>query len=536
VRAGRPLTFYSRSNAQRLTRPLPIRVHRFMYICTYLASYIVLLLVHKVLFHLREEVKMMRFSSFVLAVSLGLASAKQNPSPTPPPANAEMMGAAFKTYEESRKWVGGKFCVEPRDDHDHDHDGHLPKEFCKQKTEYWKELVEAPGSDITFHQREMSAECGPDCRPSCITLMLDLDKFDYAKDLTCETDKLCHCEFEKCSDECTQQEKDLLFDAHPKCYLEHADCLGATVYDDKVTFVEQLLDSKSAPPLDKCSCIPDNELYNRFQDWNMVKPIKEFTCNHNCVDTERKVYWEYCNIIEEDTKCDQEDTKNECVDSKCGKNCNRVTEPFPPGWTTFTVSASIPYITGVNDKCDEELEFEDSTETACFLQRVEIYYPPEDDDCSIGCPHCHNCPLISLGDKFGPLEVVGFGHSLDDYKNWKDEHVCTACDREDHTFFEKDFTLDCDDLFSCHMSVDCYTGESLGLPNFKSDCTYCEGNGSSSQPETQTSSAKSAAYEPNKPIITMSTVPIFAAAAVGGACYFLGRRRGRKIETMTSEA
>ena len=480
------------------------------------------------------KMKMLRPAPLLLAMVFGLASGKENskdknPSPTPSPVadEAKDMGPVFNTYAESREWVGGKFCVEPNDK------GYLDQVYCKQKTDYWKELVEAPGTDITFHQRDMSGECGPDCRPSCITLMLDLDKFDYATDLTCQTDQLCQCEFEKCSDDCTQQQKDLLFEEHPKCYLEHADCLGATVYDDTATFVEQMLESGTAPSLDKCSCIPDNELYYRFQDWKMIKPIKEFTCTHNCVNKDRKIYWEYCNIIEEDTKCDQEDTKNECVDNKCGKNCNRVTEPFPPGFTTFTVSASIPYSTGVNDKCDEELEYEDATDTACFLQRIDIYYPADDDDCSIGCPHCHDCPMISLGDKFGPLEVVGFGHSVDDYKNWKNEHVCAACDRMDMKYFERDFTLDCEDLFSCHMSVDCYTGDSLELPSFRRDCTFCDDG---EAPATQTSSSKSAAYdESNKPLIAMSTVPIFASAAIGAACYFLGRRRGRKTQT-TAEA
>ena len=362
-------------------------------------------------------------------------------------------------------WIGGPFCTQAKNSQNKD------LERCKQKTDTWNDIISS-GEDITFHRRHLTGECGPNCRPSCVTLMLDLDKLDYREDLTCEADNLCLCEFEKCS-KCTDEDQ-----SHPKCHLEHADCLGATVYDDTVSYTEYLLSVQpeiSLPKQDKCTSIPDDDLYCRFQDWKIVKPIEDFNnCKDEwCVESPRKIYWEYCNIVEEDPNCDQKDINNDCKDKKCGKACEKITEPFPPGWTTFVVSASFPYETVLNEKCDKHLEYEDITNSACFLQRVEIYYPEENEDCSLGCPHCHECPLLNLGDKFGSLEVVGFGHCLDDDNTNKEEHVCAACDRQDRKKCQEGCELDCDDLFSCHESIDCYSGNELGFPFFPDQCTFC---------------------------------------------------------------
>ena len=284
--------------------------------------------------------------------------------------------------------------------------------------------------------------------------MLDLDKLDYDKDLKCEVDELCQCEFSKCS-ECDSEKEIILFEDHPKCYLEQADCLGATVYDDTAAVVELTLNDPSLPALEHCTSIPDEDLYCRFQDWKMVGPM-EIDCDPQkepCFDKERRIFFEYCHIAEEDPSC------QECTEDRCAKDCPKTIEPFPPGWTTFVVSASIPYPLGQNARCDRVLDWEEEAGAACFLERVEIYYPPENEDCSdVGCPHCHDCPLLSLGDTFGPLEVVGFGHGI--------QTPCSACDAKTSKKCGVD-TLSCDSLLQCENAVDCATGESLGLASTK---------------------------------------------------------------------
>ena len=197
------------------------------------------------------------------------------------------------------------------------------------------------------------------------------------------------------------------------------------------------------------------------KDWKVVTPTEDFTCADDCMLSRSKIYFEYCNIVEEDPNCDQ------CESRKCGKKCKKTVEPFPSGWTSFIVSASIPNYSGYNVGCDETLQYEDETQQACFLQRVELYYPPEDERGSADCPHCHDCPLLSLGNTFGPLEVVGFGNCLDN-----NDQICAACDERAEKLCGA-CQKDCDDLFGCHDSVDCFTGKSLGLPIFsENQCSY----------------------------------------------------------------
>jgi hypothetical protein len=261
-------------------------------------------------------------------------------------------------------------------------------------------------------------------------------------------------------------------EVYPKCYLEKADCLGPTVYDDVVAFTK-LLAGANHPDMCHCTCIPDNDdTYCRFQDWPMVRPMGDPSCSHECFDPPRKVFWEFCNIVEEDPDCDTDNTNDECRDGKCGKKCKKIVEPFPDGWTTFVVTAPIDFVSGENSECDKKLEYADQTDSACFLQRIELYYPPKDEDCSEGCPTCHDCPLLSLGDKFGPLEVVGFGHCLNDGKS-KHNQECAACDRQDEKMCSAECNIDCDLMDDCADSVDCYSGSPLGIADFVDECTFC---------------------------------------------------------------
>ena len=149
----------------------------------------------------------------------------------------------------------------------------------------------------------------------------------------------------------------------------------------------------------------------------------------------------------------------------------KIMEPFPPGWTTFVVSAPIPYQTlGVNQRCDETLTYDSGS--VCFLERVEFYYPEGDNKCDVGCPHCHDCPLLKLGDRFGPLEVVGFGHeSL--FRDKNDNFACASCDKQVSKSCDRQRDCKDWDWFHCDEMTDCKTGEPLGLPSFyKNECSF----------------------------------------------------------------
>ena len=338
---------------------------------------------------------------------------------------------------------------------------------CKLNDDTWVELT--ADQDISVNYRTYSNECGPHCRPSCITLMLDLQELQYDTDLICEEDKLCQCETSKCNHECNAQQLQNLWDDYPKCYLEETDCLGPTVYDDYVAYAEKSCGTE-IPELKHCTSIPENhDLYCRFQDFPLVTPLEsQNSCNHNCVD-DSKIYFEYCNVVEEDPNCEPCENNNN-NNKNCGKQCKKVVEPFEPGWTTFVVSAPIPYDIHNNQECDTVLQYETDTDMACFLQRIEIFYPPNGTECSSDetkndCPICHDCPLLSVGDKFGPLEVVGFGHCID--------QECAGCDMRD-TKECGTCNTDCNALFNCDASVDCSTGASLGIPDFADNgCSFC---------------------------------------------------------------
>jgi hypothetical protein len=172
--------------------------------------------------------------------------------------------------------------------------------------------------------------------------------------------------------------------------------------------------------------MPSNDaFYQRFHGWKVASPmiVNGEDCRSNPNDTtanscfgsdSKKLYFEYCNVVEEDyltcntcgtfTSTQQNQT---CTTANTQHpDCSKIIRPFPSGWTTFVVSASIPYKSDPKDEdstntCSKDtVPFADVTGSVCFMQRVELFYPEL-------CPQCHACPHIRLGDTFGPLEVVG---------------------------------------------------------------------------------------------------------------------------------
>lgn len=360
--------------------------------------------------------------------------------------------------------ASAELCVDPDGSHRHDHS----LNYCKESSDIWATLKH----NATFYKRPFTGECGPNCRPSCITLMLDVDRVQ--SELTCDKDQLHECEATKC-DECQGWYKSMLFDEHPKCFLEETRCLGPTLYENYAKYAEQKLsnfniDMPAQFELEQCTSIPDGDLYCRFKDFPLVTPMEKEACTDgDCFNDPNKIYFEWCNVVEEEQKECDEVCEND-------KDCHRkVVEPFPEGWTTFVVSSPLPVKTNV---CDDVLNFKDCTDSACFLQRVEIYYPPVDEcdpdgnDCSgpgdVGCPHCHGCPLLSLGDQIGALEVVGFGDCIG--------QTCAQCDKQSHKDCDG-CELDCQNQKECTKlaSDHCSTfGPSPDNPDFLGNgCTFC---------------------------------------------------------------
>lgn len=173
---------------------------------------------------------------------------------------------------------------------------------CKadEKNEGWAKVKF--DKEIKFYERPLSGECGPHCRPSCVTLMLDLDDFFPDRDLICNENDLCHCTHKKLYS-CGEERLENLFDEFPKCYLEDADCLGPTVFDDNVAYAEMQSADIQNLNLQHCKNIPDDPLFCRFQEWDIVTPIERYSCEDGeypeCLDRETKIYWEFCNIVEE---------------------------------------------------------------------------------------------------------------------------------------------------------------------------------------------------------------------------------------------
>lgn len=320
---------------------------------------------------------------------------------------------------------------------------------------------------IGSYTPQWTGECGPHCRPACLTLLLDLDRLDYARQLKCRSNQLCHCHFEPCNNgrgHCTGPDKDRLFRNYPKCYLEDATCIGPTAFDDTVAMMGQKAEELR---ISHCTTIPEGELYDRFRDWHLVTPIHT-SCQDgdSCFHGDRKIYFEYCNVVEEDPSCLSCNHRRHCP-----RDCAKTVQPFRSGWTHFVVAASIPYPVGVNNRCDNLLRWEDQTATACFMQRVDLYYPETEMDYGTACPHCHECPLISLGDRLGALEVVGFGHSI--------KKPCESCDdpitKASITTGAKAASIDCEELQLCDPSFQCGTGEYFDFIGFTSNkCSFCQ--------------------------------------------------------------
>ena len=345
-----------------------------------------------------------------------------------------------------------------------------------------------PAAEASSSSRALSGECGPNCRPSCLTLLLDLDKLrlpssssnSNSSSITCRADELCpnRCHHQHRRSECPAAQQEQVWNEHPTCYLEQAHCLGPTVYDDAAAYYME-----HAPPLggesgvvglDQCTAVPPTgALYDRFRDWKVVTPMPvdcpdgDNETNDNCFgsnsdDSSSKLYFEYCNVVHEDARCDGCGRDENC--SSGGGDCGVRVEPFPDGWTTFAVSAPIPFpmAAAADDECD--LPYARTTGRACFLQRVQVYFGGEN------CPHCHDCPLLQLGDTLGPLEVVGFGHAVG--------QPCAACDaRSSKPQSAAATALQCRDLEHCQFGVDCTTGDLLGIPSFvENQCSFQDPN------------------------------------------------------------
>ena len=200
----------------------------------------------------------------------------------------------------------------------------------------------------------------------------------------------------------------LLYEQFSTCYLEDAKCFGPSMYDDIIALYKSRWNTARTasvlPNIDHCTVIPrDDSLYDRFHDWPVVTPMKVDCEDHSnatsCFNSSdnNMMYFEYCNVVEEDY-----DSCNACTGSnsnqdnkKCDGECTKIIKPLPSGWTTFVVSASIPYNhtsssshvnkNDASSTCGHNIHYSNETGVACFLQRIEIYYPED-------CPYCHSCP------------------------------------------------------------------------------------------------------------------------------------------------
>jgi hypothetical protein len=369
------------------------------------------------------------------------------------------------------------FCVVPNDT-----TWSTPYQSCKMESGTWKSLLShnissnrnssETATNGTLEEpsdADWTGECGPQCRPSCITLLLDLDRLK-TDNFLCPNDASCGTPCEHISQStCRSNDTEALYQQYPKCFLEEAQCLGPTIYEDIAALYESRLSNHSSnqslPALDHCTVLPRDEFYHRFQGWDIISPIDRLQndCAHNttsttCFNQTRKIYFEYCNVVEEDYESCRSCQATNVASCLGNQQCAKIIQPFPDGWTTFVISASIPFPD--NDgpcRRDSTTNISD-VDTVCFLQRIQLYYPPF-------CPHCHTCPQIGLGDTFGPLEVVGFGHAI--------EQSCAPCHRPSLLTNQSARTLSCEAIDRCHELVDCHAGASLGLPSFlDNQCSF----------------------------------------------------------------
>lgn len=308
--------------------------------------------------------------------------------------------------------------------------------FCKPSTNVSEVSLAANLSTDELPEgsgRKFTKECGPHCRPSCITLMLDLDRLLEKHPPMCQTSSnSCHY---NPNFPCNPTE---LFWNHPPCAYEQASCLGPIVSDDKISHLfgdHQALFGYN----ERCNTFLGDDRA-RFHGWPVVTPLSP---SPSCLGSNtHRLFFKFCNTVGERCNDDCRDTSS-CAQ---GTMCHKLVEPFADGWTTFVVSASVPFH-GEEVHCMDS-ELPPTSGSICWAERVSIYYPR-------GCPHCHTCPNIGLGDRFGPLEVVGLGATGD--------HPCSACDNLEA---RSDDYFSCDTLSQCRWIKDCGTGELLGVPDF----------------------------------------------------------------------
>ena len=420
------------------------------------------------------------------------------------------------------------FCQAPKDDDNHT--APYPNS-CKAQSQTWKLLSDQSTSTTTidmntewtnanndttcrtnrFPNDYLSGECGPQCRPSCITLQLSLKKLqqNYNDVILCSNDKSTQntsdcfdnhysqknkCAYTKRQPQPICDAATTLYEQYPSCYLEDAKCFGPTLYDDIVALYESRWNNTTAtttriPSMEHCTAIPrENPLQERFHGWPIVTPRQVHCDDDNstspCFNSSTgssdndMLYFEYCNILEEDyDSCDACITGTSSSPSgakeACRNECSKVIQPFPSGWTTFVVSASIPYKNidhTMHDAsvCDQDIQYANETGAVCFLQRIEVYYPED-------CPYCHGCPHnVGLGDMFGPLEVIGFGHVATNSENLQQpQQGCAPCNKASRIRNSETTSLSCLQLQQCHESVDCSTGTTLGIPSYTSNqCSF----------------------------------------------------------------
>jgi hypothetical protein len=410
----------------------------------------------------------------------------------------------------------------------------LDRPYCVAPVEEHHTNVDLPTKDASLHStttipcpsflaatdtsRPFTRECSPNCRPSCLTLMLDVTQW-----LSEHHELMSHCPpaANKGGTTCRARRNPIRNAAcrrnhrrnnsSSSCHLEQATCHGPVLFDDVTAYLQHQQDtensSSSTSPtnnatlpwwdsLEQCATIPaDLADSAALRGHRIVAPLSTTSCSldHGTNDQAgcfpsssdggtvssttslppTKLYFEYCNVV-------QDSWTTPCPDSD-SSSCWKAVEPFPSGWTTFVVAASIPYNVSVaatnSTLCPNDdpvtstlmpmLPSSAVTGVACFAQRIQLYYPPDSPDQP--CPHCHACPLIGLGDMFGPLQVVGFGNSIQQHCTPCHERstIRTSCPgAQNGTENHETAAFDCQALQQCHESVDCTTGTSLGLPAF----------------------------------------------------------------------
>ena len=300
--------------------------------------------------------------------------------------------------------------------------------FCRPP-----QLENSDGASKWTTARNLTGECGPHCRPSCITFMLNLNNLLQNHPPVC-LHSANSCGYHRNS-RCNQT-------VAPTCELEHANCFGPALFDDKVSHLvehhQQLFDHH-----ERCNTFPMGDDGDRFRGWPMATPMYPLStnsCNIGSNNSDR-LFFKFCNVVGED--CEPYTTSGEDLEHSCSKRV----EPFVDGWTTFIVSASIPF-RGPVRHCMETVKLPLTSGSLCWAERVSIYYPQ-------GCPHCHTCPNIGLGDRFGPLEVVALGS--------KGSDPCSSCDSNEQ---RSDEGFTCQALDQCRNSADCESAASLGVPLF----------------------------------------------------------------------